>query len=134
MLRLLDGGRRALVRFTRRPGVPVVVLAEELEPEALVAPEPIPSSSAAHTGGSTGSAVPRSTPRDPAGDRQALEALRLGVVPPGGLDSLTVGREVELHALDRLIADWLSPTSSARWALVRLPSFCSSIRMRRSWR
>lgn len=105
VLRLLDGGRRALVRFTRRPGVPVVVLAEELEPEALVAPEPIPPSTAAHTGGSTGSAAPRATPRDPAGDRQALEALRLGVVPPGGLDSLTVGREVELHALDRLIAD-----------------------------
>ncbi len=87
--RLLDGGRKALVRFDRRPAAPSVVLVSELVGKGRVAaPAPAP--------------VPRSSPEDPP-DRQTLEALRMGVVPVRGLNALTVGRQTELVELDRLL-------------------------------
>lgn len=87
--RLLDGGRKALVRFDRRPAAPTVVLVSELTGigrSPAQAPAPIL----------------RSRPEDPP-DRQTLEALRMGVVPVRGLNALTVGRQTELVELDRLL-------------------------------
>ena len=82
--RVLDGGRKALVRFERRPTVPLVVPRDQLQvraPPRLRAP-----------------AVELPTPppaRSAPADAQTLEALRLGVVPVRGLDALTVGRHEE---------------------------------------
>jgi hypothetical protein len=66
VIRWIDGGRRALVRLDARPAVPTVLSAVE-----LVAEGPAPE---------TATAVERA-PAPIIGDRQSLEALRLGVVP-----------------------------------------------------
>jgi len=89
VLRWIEGGRRALVRLDDRPAVPTVLAAAELVAEGPV--------------------VEPATAGEPApalivGDRQSLEALRLGVVPPTGLAALTVGRQAELAALGALFA------------------------------
>lgn len=87
--RLLDGGRKVLVRFDRRPAAPSVVLVSDLRGVGLQPrPEPPPRL--------------RSRPQDPP-DRQTLEALRMGVVPVRGLEALTVGRQTELVELDHLL-------------------------------
>ncbi|MCK6504645.1 ATP-binding protein [Myxococcota bacterium] len=90
--RVLDGGRKALVRFDLRPAVPAVVAADTLQPLSSAPAPPAPPSPPAA----------RPTPQDPP-DRQSLEALRLGVVPARGLDALTVGRHEELGRLDALL-------------------------------
>jgi len=89
VIRWIDGGRRALVRLDARPAVPTVLSAVE-----LVAEGPAPE---------TATAIERA-PAPIIGDRQSLEALRLGVVPPSGLAALTVGRQAELAALTALFA------------------------------
>jgi hypothetical protein len=82
--RLLDGGRRMLVRFEGSP-VPRVIgprPVEQMAPEAPRPAQPLPTADA----------------------RQALEALRVGVVPATGLEQLTVGRHEELARVDRMLA------------------------------
>jgi len=78
--RVLDGGRRALVRLDHRPAVPAVV-----DAATLTATSPAPVALAP---------PPRAQTEDPP-DRQTLEALRMGVVPVRGLEALTVGRQHE---------------------------------------
>ena len=87
--RVLDGGRRALVRLDQRPAVPAVVDSTTLVSTGPV-PAPVPT------------AAPRARPAD-SPDRQTLEALRLGVVPVRGLESLTVGRQAEQARISDLL-------------------------------
>lgn len=88
--RLVDGGRKALVRFEQRPAVPTVVpmaeLRSTLPPEQRRPPPP-----------------PAPRRHEDVPDRQTLEALRMGVVPSRGLGALTVGRQPELAELDGLL-------------------------------
>ena len=84
---VLDGGQAYLVSFDAKPALPRRVFASQLEPRAR-------------------RALPVIAFRAPPPDlRQALEALRLGVVPTAGLDSLTVAREVEIDAIRALLRD-----------------------------
>ncbi len=98
---LRDGGRALLVAFDKAPKALQIVktLSVRLLSTADAAAEPAsPNPAFALT-------VPtRSRTADAAPVRQALEALRLGVVPPTGLDALTVGRAGELASLQRLLA------------------------------
>ena len=82
---VLDGGQAYLVGFYAKPGLPRRVFASQLEPPARRA---LP-------------AIDFEAP--PADLRQALEALRLGVVPTAGLDSLTVARDAEIDAIRALL-------------------------------
>ncbi len=83
---VLDGGRRWRVLFDKAPQLPRTVRATDLQSiaqPAVLSPE---------------------TAEGPAPDlRQALEALRLGVVPTTALDAITVGRSEELAAIKRLV-------------------------------
>ncbi|MCB9777896.1 MAG: DUF2791 family P-loop domain-containing protein [Alphaproteobacteria bacterium] len=89
--KVLDGGRKAIVRFDSRPAVPMVVADAALQRiGALPAPAPRPVARPVVSA-------------DAAPDRQTLEALRLGVVPARGLDRLTVGRHEELARVDELV-------------------------------
>lgn len=82
---ILDGGRRWRISFAHSPDLPRVVPAELLEVERRE--------------------LPVLDLDAPAADlRQALEALRLGVVPAAGLEALTVAREAELAAIRDLVA------------------------------
>lgn len=92
VLRSVGGGQRALVRWDDG-GPPRVVPVDHLERAAL-SPEPAPSPEPAR---------PRDGGLPPLQARQALEALRLGVVPAHGLGALTVGRDRELTRLHRLL-------------------------------
>jgi len=93
--RVIDGGRKALVRFDRRPAVPRVVPAAQVSVEGermgVEATQPASSSPAPCR---RHAAAP---------DRQTLEALRLGVVPVAGLTALTVGRHEEQARVERLL-------------------------------
>jgi hypothetical protein len=85
--RILDGGRRWLVSFDSNPSLPRTVPCNDL---AQARPRiDLPK-------------VQWNAPS--ASIRQALEALRLGVVPAHGLEALTVGRDKEA----KLIHDLLS--------------------------
>ena len=96
VLRLLDDGRRALVRFEARPGVPAVVPVGQLERTVVHEVAPASASEAV---------LPWAAALEQTGgpDRQTLEALRLGVVPRHGLAALTVGRHTELSRLEGLL-------------------------------
>jgi hypothetical protein len=84
---ILDGGRRWQVVFDGAPQLPRTIVAAQFETRA-------------------DRALPRIDFDAPnAALRQALEALRLGVVPAVGLQALTVGRDIELARLRSLIAD-----------------------------
>lgn len=89
LARLVNGGRHWVVRLDGRPNTPVVLPAREflgaLDVPLVPAPPPEP-------------------PEPRADARQALEAMRLGVVPPRGLARLTVGRATERARL-RSMAD-----------------------------
>lgn len=89
------GGRRLLVRFDRRPAVPTMVRADsvQLDVSEPVAPVAAPPSSEAPA---------LQIEQDDA--RQALEALRLGVVPRHGLAAITVGRGAELARIGRVLS------------------------------
>jgi hypothetical protein len=85
--RILDGGRRWLVAFESNPGLPRTLLSDDL---CQVRPR-------------TG--LPKTQGDAPlAAIRQALEALRLGVVPAHGLEALTVGRDKEATLIKELIS------------------------------
>jgi len=88
ILRVLAGGVRVLARFGE--GLPQVVGVAELE-DLASGPAARPPRPVAARG------------LDRMDARQALEALRLGVVPPWGLDRLTVGRDPERAQLDALL-------------------------------
>ncbi len=91
VLRVLAGGRRVLVKLDE-DDLPRVFSVDSLAVSApATAPAPAPRS-----------APPAALAHATA--RQALEALRLGVVPAAGLRELTVGREAELARIDRLLA------------------------------
>lgn len=82
--KVLDGGRKLLVRFDARPAVPMVIAASQLQLEGGAVAVPAPATP-----------PPPPSLHDEAPDRQTLEALRLGVVPVRGLSRLTVGRHEE---------------------------------------
>lgn len=84
---ILDGGRRWQVLFDSAPRLPRMVVAAQFEarPERQ-----LPNIDFQAPGPSL---------------RQALEALRLGVVPAVGLEALTVGRTEELARLGNLIQE-----------------------------
>lgn len=109
VLRLLDDGRRALVRFESRPGVPAVVPVAQLVSESrerrLEEAGAAGSGTAGDTDGDTAGENPWSAALAARGgpDRQTLEALRLGVVPRAGLHALTVGRHPEVARLEELL-------------------------------
>lgn len=78
------GGRVLRVVFGDKPGLPHLVQAAVVRRGATPVPDATATLGAADA-------------------RQVLEALRLGVVPGTGLAELTVGREVELDLLRRLL-------------------------------
>lgn len=82
---LLDGGRRWRVVFASAPGLPRTLPADEL---SSVHAESLP--------------VLRIDAPAPA-LRQALEALRLGVVPIEGIEALTVGRDAEIARIREMV-------------------------------
>lgn len=89
--RMLDGGRRCMVRFDRWPATPFTVGVGALASLGTVgAARPRPQSEAAN-------------PAESRGDRQSVEALRLGVVPPKGIHRLTVGRQHEVGRVRELL-------------------------------
>ena len=102
VLRLLDGGKRALVALDARPGLPVVLPIEGLAGERRASEaadlEPRMSAEEGPRGGWMEEVAGRGGP-----DRQSLEALRLGVVPRRGLDTITVGRQREIAHLEELL-------------------------------
>ena len=96
--RIVDGGRRWVVNFDAHVRVPY-----DLPPSAFVDGPP--------TGRAVAVVAPRSRPAQVKAvssasldQWQALEALRMGVVPSHGLEQLTVGRKAELQAIGRLAA------------------------------
>lgn len=94
---VMDGGRVVLVEFDGRPRTPFLLPASVVKalgaPAAPTRPPPPPPP------------PPRPAPRFESIDRQALEALRLGVVPVRGLDRITVGREEETERIRQLVTD-----------------------------
>ncbi len=119
--RLLDGGRRLVVRFDDSL-VPRILKTRDLlrsarnhtnENTARTAPKSKvePSKKTSHVAReSEPNAAPPLPPRKVAAEpaaidaRQALEALRTGVVPGTGLDRLNVGRAEQSAEIDRLLA------------------------------
>jgi hypothetical protein len=88
VLRVLEGGERFLVQFADRASVPWMVTRGELGlPVVHLDSKPV-----------------EETPLSEQEARQALEALRLGVVPAQGLKRLTVGRERELLRCGEVLA------------------------------
>ena len=96
--RVVDGGRKCVVRFDGRPSVPEVLPVDSLG-YALQRPIKLRSEVAPGPGEE---AVDTMRPRARA-NRQSLEALRLGVVPVCGLHALTVGRHAELARVEELL-------------------------------
>ncbi len=93
----LLAGARVRVVFDERPRLPRIV-----ERAALARTE------AASAAMATGVAVPIRRAFDPTTEAdawQAIEALRLGVVPLSRVETYTVGREAELAALHGLLGD-----------------------------
>lgn len=93
--KLQGNGRSLIVRFDRHGATNFIVPALECSPlgPPPAASAPLPAF------------VPISRPSaQSAPVRQALEALRLGVVPPVGLREMTVGREAELQQIDALLS------------------------------
>lgn len=119
--RLLDGGRVLFV--TLDDGSPVVLSVRQFTVVAAAgsdadgdktAPAATsgtrgasgpPGGSGGDEGGVAGAQPPPPKRNERADARQALEALRLGVVPPQGLSRLTVGRDVEQRRLRGLAED-----------------------------
>lgn len=140
--RLLDGGRRLLVRFDGSPvlrvlglgdlGAPPVAEEPSASPvevsvkEPAISPVEVPATESSvlpaepreeepatpelrqptppPTGTAVAPPVPPPSPETTVLDaRQALEALRVGVVPARGLDLLTVGREREIEHVDGML-------------------------------
>ena len=92
--RLQGGGRTLAVEYDRYPGTPF--LSASAECTALgAAPDATPEPAAF-------APISRPSPQG-APIRQALEALRLGVVPPVGLAEMTVGREEEIRRVEALL-------------------------------
>jgi hypothetical protein len=132
VLGLLRGGRVLRVEFDEMPGAPWDIPRDELEGIAAglppvdkqipsieeQAPEPVrvslpkekraqarPTPSSRNTLAPKPSGQPPSAaPRDSLSARQALEALRLGVVPADHLETYTIGREAELLAIDQALS------------------------------
>ncbi len=98
--RLLDGGRRMLVRFEGSP-VPRVIGGMYAEPVVPQPARPAPCA-APPTPAKPEPAIPPFD-RSASDARQALEALRVGVVPSAGLEQLTVGRHEELSRVDHML-------------------------------
>lgn len=120
--RMVNGGRHWIVTLDGKPSTPVALPAREFS--VIQAPEgaridstkvPVPTPDAVVTEPAVPDAVvPDAVVPSPASHdtresseradvRQALEALRLGVVPPQGLSRLTVGRDVEQGRLRTLV-------------------------------
>lgn len=99
LVRVVNGGRDWVVRFDGRPHTPYFFPARSFRtsPPAArprpVAPAPRPAPAPAV----------RDAPLGVADGRQALEALRLGVVPSRGVSRLTVGRDAELARVRALV-------------------------------
>jgi hypothetical protein len=92
---MLDGGRKAMVRFDARPSVPYVLPVASFELVTGTGGVAVPAA------GPPATTVPEAhTPPVDGADFQVLEALRLGVVPTRGLTSLTVGRHEERARVD----------------------------------
>ena len=108
---ILDGGRYYAVAFSGRPGLPRRVLASSLQgsrvssrasgSRPVSAPPRAPSAAPVDAAGGVVARLEGST----ADLRQALEALRLGVVPAMGLEALTVARDTELAAVRGVLAE-----------------------------
>ncbi len=98
VLGLLRGGRVVRAEFEEMAGVPWEIPREEMEIQSAKAPSPVPVAPKEDRGSiraSNHSTVPLSR-KDAISARQAIEALRLGVVPTSHLDTYTVGRDLEL--------------------------------------
>ncbi len=116
--RLVNGGRHCIVRLDGKPHTPVALAAREFSVIAG-APPPVASGAAPAAASPQGASTVNGGGESAAGDsargspnaRQALEALRLGVVPPTGLGKLTVGRVLEQRRIVAL-------TTNARGMLV----------------
>ncbi|MBN1336493.1 MAG: DUF2791 family P-loop domain-containing protein [Deltaproteobacteria bacterium] len=98
----VDGGRRWIVIFDATPSLQRIVPAHatRLLPPQEPAPPPRPARQDEATA-APGLLPPVTEP--PPDARQALEALRLGVVPASGLETLTVERDTEIATLGDLL-------------------------------
>lgn len=90
IVKIVRGGRQVLVRFGGNEA-PWQLKLTEL---TLHEPEPMPPEPPA-----------RRLPTDPCPELQTLEAFRLGVVPHGGTELTTVGRDVELEVIASDLAE-----------------------------
>lgn len=97
VLTLRDRGR-VRVRFDGRALTPVTIPGRELTPQNGGA-------GAAAKGGGESAAAPAAEERDVPDLRQAIEALRLGVVPRSFVRDYTVARETELAAFEALLGE-----------------------------
>ncbi|MFH1469884.1 MAG: BREX system ATP-binding domain-containing protein [Pseudomonadota bacterium] len=96
---VIEGGRYYSIAFCSQPGLPRRVLASSLGGARASDPRGVSAPRQVRAAARRGPVAPAPAPRldeGPAELRQALEALRLGVVPVAGLEALTVAREGEL--------------------------------------
>lgn len=111
VIRIENGGRDWIVVFDKIPRVPyrlgaryLRVLSRPAEPPGASGPAPATKSMAAPVAKAKSSSRTKA-PNDPIQTRQCIEAIRMGVVPTGGLDRVTVGRDAELASLDDMLDD-----------------------------